>query len=309
VAQAQQRSHGQWRIGQVLVGTAEGTRHLAVGLQQQLAKIGYQDGREITIIARVAAPRSKSAEEVIAALLPEIDILIVGSTVGGVAARKMAPDVPTVFLAVGAPVEIGLVQSLAHPGGNMTGITFEAASETYGKRLQLLKEMLPRLARIAVLRPVDDANAGFAMPSLEQSAPGLGVSLLPIDVRSADDLEGAFANMQRERADAVLVVAGALTYSNTKRISDLALERRLPSCHPFREAVQAGGLVSLGPDLLEMTAQVAGYVDKIIRGARPADLPVQQPSRYEMYLNLKTARLLDIAVPPALLARADEVIE
>jgi len=191
----------------------------------------------------------------------------------------------------------------------MTGISFEAAMETYAKRLQMLKEIMPSLSRVAVLRAHGDANVPFAMASLEKSAPTLGVTLTPIDIATADELDTAFVEMQRSQAQALLVIAGALMYSNSKRIADLSLSYRLPSCHGFKETVADGGLVSLGPDLVAMTVQAAAYVDKIVRGAKPADLPVQQPTRYEVHVNLKTARALGIEMPTSILLRADQVIE
>jgi putative tryptophan/tyrosine transport system substrate-binding protein len=221
----------------------------------------------------------------------------------------LAGGMPTVFVSVGAPVEIGLVQSLAHPGGNMTGLTFEAATETYGKRLQILEEIVPDVKCVAVLRAVGDPNVGFAMTSLDRIAPELGVTLIPVDLKSTDDLETAFAKIKDSQAEAVLAIAGALTFTVGPEIADRALAAHLPLCSPFRETVIAGGLVSLGPDYLAMVRQAVGQIDKIIKGARPADIPVEQPARYELYINLKTARLLGLTIPPPLLARADEVIE
>jgi putative ABC transport system substrate-binding protein len=248
-------------------------------------------------------------QEVISSLLPQIDLLVVWGTVGAVAAKKVASGMPTVFVSVGAPVEIGLVQSLAHPGGNMTGITFEAATGTYGKRLQILKEIVPDLKRVAVLRAVGDPNVGFAMTSLEEAAPELGVSLVSVDMKSADDLDLAFAKIKNSDVGAVLEIAGALTFNLGAETAHHVMAAHLPLCSAFRETVMAGGLVSLGPDLVAMARQSATQVDKIIKGRRPADIPVEQPTRYDLYINLKTARLLNLTVPPSLLARADEVIE
>jgi putative ABC transport system substrate-binding protein len=163
--------------------------------------------------------------------------------------------------------------------------------------------MLPSFGRVAVLRAGGDPNARFAMTSLEMAA------LTVVDINSADELTAAFAEMQRAKVEALLVVAGALIYSNGKRMADFALAHRLPSCHGFKETVLAGGLISLGPDLIAIGRRAASLVDKVLRGARPADLPVQQPERYEVHVNLKTAKALGIAVPASLLARADEVIE
>jgi putative ABC transport system substrate-binding protein len=309
VAAPAQESTRTWRVGQVLGGTPETLGHLARTLEHRLAELGYVQGKNLLLITRFAMPQAKAFEEAILSLLPHIDFLVVWSTVGRVAARKLALSVPVVFASVGAPVDIGLVESLARPGGNMTGITFEAASETYGRRLQILKEIMPNLERVAVLRASGDANVRFAMESLDQAAPMLGVTLTWFDIKSGDDLPATIPDMQRRGSEALLVVAGALTYVNGKKIADLALAHHLPSCHAFKETVAEGGLVSLGPDLLAIGGQAASYVDKILRGAKPADLPVQQPARYEVHLNLKTAKSLDITIPPTLLARADEVIE
>jgi putative ABC transport system substrate-binding protein len=296
-----------WRIGQVLPLEAMG--HLAKALERRLADLGYVQGKNITLLNIVVPPQPKAIEDAIRSLLPNIDLLVVWSTVGSVAAKKVASSVPIVFLSVGVPVDIGLVDSLAHPGGNMTGITFEAATETYAKRLQILKEIVPNLERVAVLRAVGDPNVVHAIASLEQAAPGLGVILMPIDIRSTDDLPAVFAEMQRSRAEGLISIAGAFTYLNSDQIADLTVRYRLPSCHGFKETVAAGALVSLGPDMVAMTDQGAAYVDKIIHGAKPADLPVQQPTKFELVINLKAAKMLGLTVPPNLLATADEVIE
>ena len=191
----------------------------------------------------------------------------------------------------------------------MTGITFEAATETYGKRLQILKEIVPDLKRVGVLRAVGDPNVGFAMTSLDGAAPELGVTLVPIGMKSADDLETAFAKIKDSEVEALLAIAGALTFTIGAEIADRALAAHLPLCSPFRETVTAGGLVSLGPDYAAMTRQAAAQIDKIIKGTSPADIPVEQPTVYELYINLNTARLLNLTIPPTLLARADKLIE
>jgi putative tryptophan/tyrosine transport system substrate-binding protein len=248
-------------------------------------------------------------EDAIGSLLPNIDLLVVWGTVGAVVAKKLASTIPVVFLSVGAPVDIGLVQSLAHPGGNMTGVTFEAATETYAKRLQFLKEIIPSLKRVAVLRAHGDVNGTFALASMEKPAAEFGVSLIPVDVETSKGMEAAFAQMREAQAEALIVVAGALTYDKSKEIAELALRYRLPSCHGFKETVADGGLISLGPDVVMMASQAAIYIDKIIHGASPADLPVEQPTRYEVYVNLKTAKALGLTMPETMLAIADEVIE
>jgi putative ABC transport system substrate-binding protein len=282
---------------------------LAGALEQRLRDLGYVHGRNIVLINRYVKPNAKDVEDAISSMVPVVDLLVVRGTVGGVAAKKLVSTLPVIFISVGAPVEMGLVESLTHPGSNMTGITFEAATETYGKRLQILKEILPTLSRVAVLQPRGDANTRFAMISLERAGPQLGVQLYPISIGSSGDLSAAFDEMKRSRSEALIVIAGVLTFVNGKQIADLALAHHLPSCHAFEETVAAGGLVSLGPDLVENSRQAAAYIDKIIRGIKPSDIPVQQPARYQLAINLKTAKALGLTIPPTLLARADEVIE
>jgi putative ABC transport system substrate-binding protein len=218
-----QQPKTRWRIGQVLPGTPTSSGHLAKALEQYLGNLGYVHGKDIALLNRFVIPTPSAVEEAVLALLPDIDLLVVRGTIGGMAAKRFASNVPVVFLSVGAPVEIGLIEDLAHPGGNMTGITFEAATETYGKRLQILKEIVPSLSRVAVLAGRGDANVSFAMASLEKSAPNLGVALTPIDFVIAIELDAAFVEMQRSQPQALLVIAGALTYANSMRIADLSL--------------------------------------------------------------------------------------
>ena len=298
-----------WRIGQVIGGSAETNGHFARALEQRLGELGYRLGGNLVLVTRYASPQLTGMEDAIRSLIAEIDLLVAWGTIGAVAAKNVAGSLPVVFLTVGAPVEVGLVQSLSRPGGNMTGITFEAATETYGKRLQLLKEILPNLRNVAVLAAEGDANVTFAMQSLDKAAPELGVTLTRFGLRPGDDLAAKFRQMEQSDAEGLIVIAGALTYVKGKEIAELALAHRLPSCHAFYETVRAGGLVSLGPDIPAMAQQGAVYIDKIIRGAKPGELPVQQPTHYVLHINLQTAKRLGIEVPPSLLVRADEVIE
>ena len=296
-----------WRIGDVEGGTPEISGIFARALEQSLADLGYVQGRNIVLLHRFAGPQPEKIEEAIRSLLPQVDLLVVWGE-AAIAAKKLAGGVPTVFISIGFPVELGLVQSLARPGGNMTGITSEAALETSAKRLQILKEIVPELNRVAVLRPVDDP--AFAEKELQDlAARELAVTLMPVVIKSADDLEAAFTSMKKDGAQAVMPIRSSHIFGLVKEIADLALAAHLPSCWPFRQAVMAGGLVSLDPDRLAMTRPAAAQIDKIIKGTRPADIPVEQPSRFELYINLKTARLLGLTIPPSLLGRADEVIE
>ncbi len=294
------------------VGYIEGSRRTPwmSDLLGALGDLGYVDGKNIIFVKRrFAAPTLQAMKDAISDIQPDIDLLVVGGTVGGVAAKSAATHIPVVFVSVGAPVDIGLVETLAHPGGNMTGTTFEATSETYAKRLQILKEILPNLSRVAVLGAMDDPNFPFAMRSLTQSAPDLHVSITPIEFGSAEGLGSAFKEMNAAHSEALIVVSGSLTYSNNTAIAGLALAQGLPSCHGFREAVAEGGLISLGPDLRVLARQSARLVDKILKGARAGDLPVEQPDRYAMSINLKTAKALGLSVPASMIAGAEEIIE
>ncbi len=305
---AAQQAGKVWRIGHVLVVPPEQGAPFAQALEQSLANLGYVQGRNIVLLPRFAGAQVDKLEEAIISLAPQVDLLVVWGN-AAIAAKKLAGGVPTVFISIGFPVELGLVQSLAHPGGNMTGITAEAALETNGKRLQILKEIVPGLKRVAVLRDFDTRSWGFEWTVLDQAARELGLTLVPADIKSADELETAFASMKKSGAEALFVTRTALLANAGEQIADLAIATHLPSSCPFRRQVIAGGLVSLDADRLAMTRPAAAQIDKIIKGTSPADIPVEQPTRFELYINLKTARLLNLIIPPTLLALADEVID
>jgi putative tryptophan/tyrosine transport system substrate-binding protein len=298
-----------WRIGDVLTVPPEQGKPFAQALERSLADLGYVQGRNFALLHRFAGAQVDKLEEAIISLVPQVDLLVVWGN-AGMPAKKLAGGVPTVFTSIGFPVELGLVQSLAHPGGNMTGIAAEAALEINGKRLQILKEIASGLDRVAVLRDFGDQMAtGLEWTALDQAARDLGLSLVPIDIKSADELEAAFADMKKKGSQALFVTRTALLADAGKQIADLAIAAHLPSCDPFRRMVIAGGLVSLDADRLAMTRPAAAQIDKIIKGANPADIPVEQPTKFDLYINLKTARLLNLTIPPTLLALADEVIE
>ena len=297
-----------WRIGHVLTAPPERGEPFAQALERSLADLGYVQGRNIVLLNRFAGAQMDKIEEAVISLLPQIDILVVWGN-AGFAAKKLAGGVPTVFISIGFPVELGLVQSLSHPGGNMTGIAAEAALEINGKRLQILKEIVPGLDRVGVLRDFDTRSWEFEWTALDQAARDLGLALVPTDIKSADELATAFADMKKSGAEALFVTRTALLANAGKQIADLAISTHLPSSCPFRSQVIAGGLVSLDADRLVMTRPAAAQIDKIIKGTSPSDIPVEEPARFELYINLKTARLLNLTIPPALLALADEVIE
>jgi putative tryptophan/tyrosine transport system substrate-binding protein len=286
-----------------------GTEHLARAFEKHLLELGYINGKNVTVRDVYVTPQPNAIEDKIAEILPETDILVVWSTIASVAAKKVTQSVPIVFLSVGVPVEIGLVASLGRPGGNMTGVTFEAATETYGLRLQMLKEILPNIKKVAILKAKGDPNVVHAVSALEKAAPSFGVELAQFEAKSSADLPALFEEIEQSKTDGLISIAGAFTLLNSKQIALLTQQHRLPSCHGFRDTVVSGGLISLGPDMVEMAIEGANYVDKILRGAKPADLPVEQPTKMEVVINLKTAKTLGLDIPATILGRADEVIE
>jgi len=298
-----------WRIAIVLPGSPDTVGHIANAIEAGLANAGYVDGANIRLERRFYPPDPVGAETVLRAVVPTIDLLIVGGTTGGVVAKRVTTTLPTVFQAVSDPVRLGLVASLAHPGGNMTGVSFEAGAETYGKRLQLLKEIVPGLTVVGVLGAPGDTNMPVAMESLKRVAPSLHVSIRPFEVAAITDVDRSFTMMNRSGVQGVLVVAGVFTYEHGRGIAELALSHRLPSVHALRETVLAGGLISLGTNIIDMAPLVAADVDKIIKGAKPGDLPIEQPTKFELVINLKTAKALGLSIPRSLLLRADQVIE
>jgi putative ABC transport system substrate-binding protein len=305
---AAQQAGKVWRIGHVLTAPPERGEPFAQALERSLADLGYVQGRNIVLLHRFAGAQMDKIEEAVVTLLPQIDLLVVWGN-AGFAAQKLAGAVPTVFISIGFPVELGLVQSLSHPGGNMTGIAAEAALEINGKRLQILKEILPGLDRVGVLRDFDTRTWEFEWTALGQAARELGLTLVPADIKSADELETALADMKKSGAEALFVTRTALLANAGKQIADRAISTHLPSSCSFRSQVIAGGLVSLDADRLAMTRPAAAQIDKIIRGTSPGDIPVEEPARFELYINLNTARLLNLTIPPPLLALADQVIE
>jgi putative tryptophan/tyrosine transport system substrate-binding protein len=226
-----------------------------------------------------------------------------------VAAKNATGTIPIVMWGVGDPVGLGLIASLARPGGNVTGLSFSVGMDTFGKGLELLKEAVPRIRRVAILsNPANPAHA-LAISNVKAAAPSLGVQLELLEARQPHQLDGAFAAMAKGRAEALLVVSDSMFVIHRARLADLAAKNRVPSMYGVRENVDAGGLISYGPSTVAASRRAAAFVDKILRGAKPADLPVEQPTEFELVINLKTAKALGLTVPPSLLARADHIIE
>ncbi len=287
----------------------ESTRFEAIRLA--LREVGYVEGQNIVIESRYAEGKRDRYSELAAELVRlKVDIIVV---VGGAmtvrAAKNATKTIPIVMTGAGRdPVEAGLVESLARPGGNVTGLT-NLGTELGGKRLELLKEAVPKVARVAVLyEPASPAGVRELKEVLPVAARALGLTLRSWEVRGADGFDRVFAALNKQRPDGLYVPEGALMRANGKRIAGFALKSRLPSMYTIREAVDAGGLMSYGADLADSYRRVAIYVDKILKGAKPGDLPVEQPTKFELVINLKTAKAIGVTIPQSVLYRADKVI-
>jgi putative ABC transport system substrate-binding protein len=310
VARAQQPDRMR-RIGAFVslgAGDAEGRARLTAFVQG-LKELGWTDDGNVRIDTRWSAgdaERNRTHAAELVALAPDV-ILASGGTVVGLL-QQATRTVPIVFTQVGDPVGAGFVETLARPGGNVTGFM----NLEYGisaKWLELLKQIAPHLTRAAVLRdPTLIAGIG-QLGAIQSVAPSFGVELRPVNVRDAGEIERAVAGFARESNSGLIVLSGALAVGHRELITTLALRNRLPAVYPARSFVASGGLISYGPDSVDPHRRAAGYVDRILRGEKPADLPVQAPTKFELIINLKTAKALGLEIPPTLLTRADEVIE
>jgi putative ABC transport system substrate-binding protein len=287
---------------------SESTRSEAIRLA--LRELDYIDGQNIAFEYRYTQGKVDQAPELAAELVSlKVDIIVVAGGVPLVRAAKNATKtIPSVMSGLGAdPVEAGLIESLARPGGNVTGIT-NLSTELGGKRLELLKEAVPKVTRVAVLYDPAIPNSVLELKEVETAARALGLTVRSLEVRAADGFEKVFAALNTERPDGLYVSGGPLMSANQKRIVGFALKSRLSSGYIRREFVDAGGLMSYGADQADSYRRVAYYVDRILKGAKPADLPVEQPTKFELVINLKTAKQIGVTIPPNVLARADKVI-
>jgi putative ABC transport system substrate-binding protein len=277
-------------------------------LVKALAQHGYVIGQNLTFEARGAMGDVAKLPALLQELKArDVDVLVAVGYVAALAAK--AAGIPTVIAwGAGDPVETKLIESLAHPGGNITGISDVAATLTT-KRLSLLKQLSPKLQKVAMLWNNDDLGMTLRYEASAKAAQSIGISVQPLGVREPDDFNEAFAVMSKEPPDAIIMVADALTVLNRKRLFEFAAAKRLPAVYEYDFLVRDGDLMSYGPDLTESLERAAAMVDRIFKGARPADLPFEQPTRYPFVLNLKTAKTIGLDVPPTLLALADEVIE
>jgi putative ABC transport system substrate-binding protein len=274
---------------------------------ERLREHGWIDGKNLAIEYRWAEGRPERFAEFAADFIRlKVDVIVTGGTPVVLALKRATSEIPIVFSSAGDPVGTGLVESLARPGGNITGLSFMTA-DVAGKRLELLREIVPGLGRLALI-----ANAGFPealleMREVQATATTLGVNTMPFEVRRPDDFPAAFEAIKG--ADALYVCGDPMMLGNRARISALALDARLPTVHSVREHVEAGGLISYGTDFQELFRRTADFVDKILRGTKPAEIPVEQPTKFDLVVNLVTAKTLGLAMPPTLLARADRIIE
>ena len=274
---------------------------------QGLHALGYVEGQTIILEERWAEGQLERLSDLAAELVRlQVDIIVAGNATAARAASQATERLPIV-LAGGDAVGAGLITNLARPGGNITGLATNSA-ELGGKWLVLLKEALPALARVAVLSHLDTPVTGSAFQEIQVAAPTLGVQLQALRVRDPGEIEDAFAAMSREHAEALVVLPGPVLSIHRARINELATRNRLPTIWEWRAAVADGGLMAYGPDLASLWQRAATYVDKILKGTKPADLPVERPMTFELVINLKTAETLGITIPPTLLFQATEVI-
>jgi putative tryptophan/tyrosine transport system substrate-binding protein len=295
-------------IGFMGSGTASSQSEWTAAFLQRLHELGWSEGRNIAIEYRWAEGRSERLAEIAAEFVRlKADLILTHNTPPTLAAKRATSAIPIVFATAGDPVGTGIVASLARPGGNITGLSSEGP-DTASKRLGLLRELVPGLQRLAILADTGNAYAALEERKIGDAARTLGVEVATFEMGRAADIDPAFDTM-KGHAQALYVLPVALAFVNRVRINTLALAARLPTLYLVREYVDAGGLMSYGPNWPDMWRRAADFVDKILRGAKPGDLPVQAPTKFELVINLKTAKGLGLTVPPSLLASADEVIE
>jgi len=309
-ARAQQPAGRVYRIGYQSIALREQTLHYIKAFEDGLRSLGYRVGENVVIEYRFADGEMGRLPALATDLVGlGVDIIVSGTNVTTVAAMKATTTIPIVMTNSAEPVSAGLVASLARPGGNVTGFGSEPGDEIYGKRLEFLKETVPNLSRVGVLWNPDFAPNLERLKSTRESSQALGLTLVPADARELDALDQAFATMVRERAQVLVVLSDGVLFNCRGQIGVMAVKNRLPAISAVREYPEAGLLLSYGIDLPDQFRRSAVFVDKIFKGAKPADLPVEQPTKFELVINLKTAKALGIDIPPTLLARADEVIE
>lgn len=297
------------RIGFLGNSTAAFEANLVGPFREGFRELGYEEGRNIVIEYRWAEGRYERFPALIAELIAaKVDVIVTAGTPASLAVKKATTSIPLVMIAVGDPVGTGLVPSLARPGGNLTGLS-SIAPDLEGKRLELLREVVPTLSQVALFFNSLNPFHAVSLRQANAAAQAAQLRLKSLDVRTANELDGAFTMILRDKPEALLILADRVFLHNRQRIVDFAAQQRLPNVNAYRELVEAGGLMSYGPSYEDMHRRAAIYVDKILKGAKPGDLPIEQPTKFTLILNLKAAKALGVTVPPAVTLRADEVIE
>jgi putative ABC transport system substrate-binding protein len=298
------------RIGFIVTGTPNETGHLIQALNKGLRELGYVEGRNVVFERRFGEGRQEKLPALAAELVQlKVDVIVTGSNPVIAAVKQATATIPVVMAVSRDPVGANFIASLARPGGNITGLANDADPEIIGKNLELLKEAAPRVSRVAFLWNPVPPGAGTSKHAVESAARSLGVTLQSVEVRRPTEFEGAFAAMVRERANGVVVAQDPIALGSRSQVVLLAARSRLPAVYGVREFAEAGGLMSYGPNIADQFQRAAFYVDRILKGAKPGDLPVEQATKFELVINLKTAKALGLTIPRSLLARADQIIE
>ena len=298
------------RIGFLSASSRSTSGPLYAAFLEGLQQIGFVEGKNIIIDSRWADGKAERLPELAAELIRlKVDIIVVGPVQPALAAKKATTTIPIVITTVADPVEFGLVSSLARPGGNITGLTSAPGIELNGKRLEVLKEVFPNVSRVAVLWNPDNPGSVVNKKANETPARSLGIKLQSVEMRQPSDLETAFTSMKKAGAEVLVTINSPLVSSQVQRIVNLAAKNRLPGIHAESRWTEAGGLMSYGPNYFDLCRRAATYVDKILKGAKPGDLPIEQPRKFEFIINLKTAKQIGLTIPQSVLFRADRVIK
>jgi len=298
-----------YRVGFLGNSTAALEAHLVGPFREGLGDVGYVEGQNLLVEYRWAEGKYERFPALISELIAQkVEVIVTAGTPATLAVKKATTSVPLVIVAVGDPVGTGIVRSLSQPGGNITGVT-SISTEMDGKRLELLREVVPTVSHIAVLWNAASPVQLLAEQQVQAAAQVLRMKVLSLGVRTEKEIEDAFGVMVRERPDALLVLTDRLLLHHRARIMEFAAQHRLPGVHGYREMVEVGGLISFGPSYADMHRRAAYFVDRILKGAKPADLPVERPAKFDLVINLKTAKALGLTIPPSVLLRATEVIQ
>jgi putative tryptophan/tyrosine transport system substrate-binding protein len=309
-ARAQQPAGRVYRVGYLTLASREQSLPVVRVFDEGLRKLGYRVGENVAIEYRFADGEMEQLPALAADLVRiGVDIILATFNPITAAAMKATTTIPIVMINSIDPIGTGLIASLARPGGNVTGFSGDTGSEIFGKRLELMKEILPYLSRVGILFNPNVAVSRSRLASMGETARILGLTLVPVEAPGLDALEQAFAKLVREHAQALVVQGDSVLFNCRGQIAELALGNRLPAASVLKEFAEAGFLLGYGADLQDQFRRAASFVDRILKGAKPGDLPVEQPIKFELVINMKAAKALGIIVPPTLLARADEVIE